>query len=355
MSSRELSDEDFVRACFERFLRRPAEPDGLAYYLDCLRQGADRLDVVQGIVVGDEFLELLMRQAFGRHVGNPALAFAPPGHYYSPIPSRADVGRYAEEKFAAGPDTLAGVDLNVAGQLGLLEALGPLTRDLNFADDPGGATRYWWDNDGFSPGDATVLAALIRYARPRRIIEVGAGYSTAVMLDVADRHLDEKPAIDCIDPEPQRLRSLLRGDEIGLTVHETIVQRLPVSFFAALAPGDVLFIDSSHVLKLGSDVAYLLLEILPRLAPGVIVHVHDVATSFEYPREWYEEGRAWNEAPALRAFLAFNQAFEILYFCDYMNRFQRPAVERHMPLALRQPKAVPQGNTAVSLWLRRTR
>lgn len=348
-----MTDEEFVDACFRRFLRRPAEPDGLAYYVDRLKAGADRLDVVQGIVVGDEFLELLMRQAFGRHIGNPALAFAPPGHYYSPIPSRADIARHAAVRFAQGPDTLAGIDLNVAGQLALLRTLDPLARDLTFDDDPGGATRYWWDNDGFSPGDATVLAAMLRHFRPRRIIEAGAGYSTAVMLDVAERHLDPPPAIACIDPEPQRLRSLLRGDERGLTIHEAVVQGLPVEFYTALESNDVLFIDSSHVLKLGSDVAFLLLDVLPRLAPGVIVHVHDIATSFEYPLEWYDEGRAWNEAPALRAFLTFNDAFEILYFSDYLNRYHRDAVAAHLPLSLRQPRAVPEGNTAVSFWMRR--
>lgn len=348
-----MTDEEFVRACFERFLRRPAEKEGLDYYLQRLREGADRLDVVQGIVVGEEFLNLLMRQAFGTHVGSPVLAFAPPGHYYSPIPSTKDVARYAVEKWFQEPEAIAGVDFNAAGQLRMLETLGPLTRDLAFADDAGGATRYWWDNDGFSPGDATVLAAMLMHYRPQRVLEIGAGYSTAVMLDVVERHLERPPQITCVDPEPGRLRSVLRGDEAHLTIHETIMQDLPRELFTALAANDILFIDSSHVLKLGSDVSILFLEILPRLAPGVVVHVHDIATSFEYPLEWYEEGRAWNEAPALRAFLAFNQAYEILYFCDYMNRFQREAVARHMPLALRHPKGAPEGNTSVSFWMRR--
>lgn len=348
-----MTDEDFVRSCFERFLRRPAEPEGLDYYVRRLAEGADRLDVVQGIVVGDEFLALLMRQAFGKQSGSPMLAFAPPGHYYSSIPSIADVERWAAAKWLQPPEALVGVDLNVDGQLRMLAALGPLTEGLAFADDRGGATRYWWDNDGFSPGDATVLAAMLMHYQPKRVVEVGAGYSTAVMLDVSERHLAEPPAIACIDPEPGRLRSLLRGDEARLTVHETIVQDLPLELFTTLEANDILFIDSSHVLKLGSDVSLLFLEVLPRLRPGVVVHIHDIATSFEYPPEWYDEGRAWNEAPALRAFLAFNQAFEILYFCDYMNRFQTEAVARQMPLALRSPKGAPPGNTSVSFWMRR--
>jgi predicted O-methyltransferase YrrM len=349
-----MTDEEFIDACFHRFLRRPAEAEAFEYYLPLLRAGADRLDVIQGIVVSDEFLDLLMRQAFGKHVGTPVLAFAPPGHYYSPIPSRHDVARYAAARFAQGPECLAGIDLNVTGQLAMIRALGPLTDDLRFADERGGDTRYYWENDGFAPGDATALAAMIRHFRPRRIIEAGAGYSTAVMLDVTERHLTTPTAIECIDPEAERLRSLLRaGDEQRLTVHETLVQDLPPSFFTRLEANDILFIDSSHVLKLGSDVAFLLLDVLPRLAPGVVVHVHDIATPFEYPPEWYDEGRAWSEAPALRAFLAFNRGFEIIFFCDYLVRFQREALAAHMPRALRQPRAVAEGNASVSIWLRR--
>lgn len=348
-------EEQFVEECFQRFLQRPADPDGLAFYAGRLREGASRMDVVQTFVTGREFFTKLCRGDFGEGLVTPFLAFAPPGHYYSPLPSPDDVTRYATAAFAREPDTLQGLDFDVAGQYRTVEALGPLTRDLHFDADAGGATRYYWDNEGFGPGDAVALAAFMRYARPKRIIEVGAGFSTAVMLDVVDRHLSAAPpAITCIDPEPQRLRSLLRpGDEDRLTVRESIVQDLPVEFFTSLEAGDILFIDSSHVLKLGSDVSYLLLDVLPRIAPGVFIHVHDIAASFEYPIEWYEEGRAWNEAPALRAFLSFNPSFRMLYFADFLARFHRDQIARHMPIALRQPKAVPEGNTSVSFWMQR--
>jgi len=349
-----MTDAEFIDACFRRFLRRPAEAEGLEYYLPRLREGADRLDVVQGIVVSDEFLDLLLRQAFGGHVGTPVLAFAPPGHYYSPIPSRSDVAQYAVKKFAQGPESLVGLDLNVEGQLAMVRTLGPLTRDVTFADERTGETRYYWENGSFAPGDATALAAMIRHFRPRRIIEVGAGYSTAVMLDVGERYFAQPPIIECIDPEPHHVRSLLRGrDADRLIVHDTIVQSFPLSFFTRLETNDILFIDSSHVLKLGSDVGLLLLDVLPRLAPGVLVHLHDISTSFEYPLQWYDEGRAWNEAPVLRAFLTFNNAFEILFFCDFLVRFQRDALAIHMPLALRQPRSLAQESAGSSLWLRR--
>ena len=349
-----MTDEEFIDACFRRFLRRPPEREAFEYYLPLLRAGADRLDVLQGIVVSDEFLDLLLRQAFGRHVGTPVLAFAPPGHYYSPIPSRQDVARHAAAKFAQGPECLAGVDLNVNGQLALVKSLGRVTADVTFAETAGRATRYYYGNNGFAPADALALAGMMRHFQPRRIIEAGAGYSTAAMIDVAERYLRYRLAIECIEPEPERLRSLLRpGDTDWLVVHETLVQDLPLSFYTRLQANDILFIDSSHVLKLGSDVSFMLLEVLPRLAPGVLVHIHDIPTPFEYPPEWYDEGRAWNEAPAVRAFLLFNRGYEIAYFSEYLIRFQRQAMQAHMPGALRPANAATGDSGAGSLWLRR--
>ena len=176
------------------------------------------------------------------------------------------------------------------------------------------------------------------HASRRRIVEVGAGYSTAVMLDVAERYLPTPPQITCIDPEPQRLRSVLRRRRDRADHPRSDRPGHAARVVRALEAGDILFIDSSHVLKLGSDVAYLFLDVLPRLGPGVFVHIHDIAMFVRVPARVVRGRRAWNEAPVLRAFLAFNQAFRILYFCRLLMRFQRDAVARHMPLALRQPK-----------------
>jgi hypothetical protein len=124
------------------------------------------------------------------------------------------------------------------------------------------------------------------------------------------------------------------------------VQRVPLDVFAQLRAGDVLFIDSSHVVKIGSDVAYLVHEVLPSLAAGVVVHFHDILWPFEYPRDWVlDQGKAWNEAYFVRAFLQFNAAFEILYFNSFI-------ANRH-PASLREllPRCVE--NPGGSLWLRR--
>jgi hypothetical protein len=117
--------------------------------------------------------------------------------------------------------------------------------------------------------------------------------------------------------------------------------------FENLDENDVLFIDSSHVAKIGSDVNFLMFEVLPRLKPGVIIHLHDIFWPFEYPQSWIDEGRAWNEAYLIRAFLQFNEAFEVLLFNSYLGQRQGDLVRGIMPRFMR--------TTGASLWLRKTR
>jgi predicted O-methyltransferase YrrM len=348
---------EFVSTAYRDLLQREPDAEGLAYYVKRLDEGAARLDVVKALVVSQEFFELLCRQRFGAHVGTPFLNFALPGHFYSPIPS-AD----AVEQFASAPplppDAHRDVDFNLAEQFRWLERLAPFARDLHFDDKPGGATRFHWENDGFAPGDAALLGSLLRALRPARILEIGAGYTTALMLDVAERHLDRATRITSVDPEPDRVRGLLRAGDEGeggmLRLVPGIVQELPLAEFAALRANDILFIDSSHVMKLGSDVSFLLFQALPRLAPGVFVHVHDVSWSFEYPLESYLQGRAWNEAPAMHAFLAYNQAFPIVSFPAFLVSHHRERARALMPALFRQRPGLPDDeHRACSLWLRR--
>jgi hypothetical protein len=117
------------------------------------------------------------------------------------------------------------------------------------------------------------------------------------------------------------------------------------SVFAALGPGDILFIDSTHVCKPGSDVEFLFSRVLPALAAGVYVHVHDIFYPFEYPKEWVEEGRAWNEAYLLAAFLQYNRAFRVEFWGQYLQHFHRERFAADLPLYLRDPGG--------SIWLRK--
>ena len=118
-----------------------------------------------------------------------------------------------------------------------------------------------------------------------------------------------------IETYPDRLRGLLRPHDEGATrIIEREVQEVPIDTFSSLRAGDLLFIDSSHVIKCGSDVQFLMFEVLPQLPTGVFVHFHDVFYPFEYPAEWVLKGRYWNEDYFLRAFLSYNSEWEISFF-----------------------------------------
>ena len=168
------------------------------------------------------------------------------------------------------------------------------------------------------------------------IIEVGSGFSSAAMLDLNEHVLGGAVDFTFIDPDMRRLRPLLReGDAGRVTLVERRVQEVPLETFAALGAGDVLFIDSSHVSKIGSDVNRLYFDVLPALAPGVLIHIHDVAGNLEYPREWFDEGRAWNEQYLLRAFLMHNAAWRIELFTGWLFNTRHAWFRERMPLCAR--------------------
>ncbi|MBM4243490.1 MAG: class I SAM-dependent methyltransferase [Deltaproteobacteria bacterium] len=166
------------------------------------------------------------------------------------------------------------------------------------------------------------------------------------MLDVDDLFLGRRLEITSIDPDPSRLRARMRpGDEQRVRILQQPVQDVPLDLYDRLEAHDSLFIDSTHVLNTGSDVNHLLFHVLPRLAPGVWVHVHDVAYPFEYPREWVAEGRAWNEAYAWRALLQYDAAFDVQVMNTCLEFLEPDWFRDNMPLCLK--------NVGGSLWLRR--
>jgi Methyltransferase domain len=241
----------------------------------------------------------------------------PDGHFYSPIPDLREIRRREAQVF--DPDRpLPGVDLGIDRQLALLEGLARETADAPFGDRPQGAVRYGYDNTFFGHGDALAWYGLLRLWRPNRVIEVGSGWSSAVLLDAIDHTPDWKPAeVAFVEPYPERLQELLRADDDAV-IFRTGVQDVPRELFATLEAGDVLFIDSTHVARIGSDVNLLLLEIVPALAPGVRVHVHDIGYPFEYAPSWVYEGRAWNEAYMLHALLIGNATLRIAWWNSLM-------------------------------------
>ena len=250
----------------------------------------------------------------------------PPGHPYSPIPSRADIARTPDTD-ADGVFAIPGVDLRQEHQWNLLEKLLPLYPGV--VDLLQSAPRFSLDNTWFSGADAVFMALMLRHLHPTRVVEVGSGYSSALILDCL-------PEVDAtfIDPAPQRARALL-GDEVEIMAEP--VQDIEPNVFAGLDAGDVLAIDSSHVMRAGSDVHHLLFTVLPCLPPGVHIHVHDIFFPFEYPRAWLDAGVAFSEAYAWRAILTNASTPRIVLWNHMLIRDDRPWFTRNMPTCLSAP------------------
>jgi predicted O-methyltransferase YrrM len=181
--------------------------------------------------------------------------------------------------------------------------------------------EYYMSNGFFGPVDGEMLYCMIRHFRPKKIFEIGSGNSTFLSAQAVLRNgADGRGECRLVAFEPYPNPTLLKGFPGLHELHTIKAQEIPIEVFEQLEEKDFLFIDSSHVLKTGSDVQYEYLEILPRLAKGVIVHVHDVFLPEEYPKEWVlDDLRFWNEQYLLQAFLTFNNRFEILWAGNYMH------------------------------------
>jgi hypothetical protein len=238
-----------------------------------------------------------------------------PVHFYQPIPDTQSL----PEPLWDRPSELVGIDMNDALQLDLLRNHFPKFRGEydQFAAEPTSELGRFHINNGLFDGtDALVAYCMIRHFQPRLIIEVGSGFSSLVAAEAIARN--KNSALICIEPFPL---DFLRQGFPGLhSLIEKKVEDIDLEFFSQLHSGDILFIDSSHTVKIGGDVNYLFLEVLPRLKPGVIVHVHDIFFPFDYRRDWVmDEFRFWAEQYLLQAFLTFNSEFEVLMANGYLG------------------------------------
>jgi Methyltransferase domain len=271
----------------------------------------------------------------------------------SPIPDT----QHLPEALWKQPAELPGIDLREAAQLALLDEatarfgpeLAALPRQF---ERPG---RFFLGNQAFGPVDAELAWALLRSHRPRRIVQAGGGWSTLLAEQALAANAAQDPGgadgrILLIEPWPWDFVRDAAAAGGRLELLEVPVWAAGTEPFAELAPGDVLWIDSSHVCRAGGDVQYELLELLPRLAPGVLVHFQGVWLPDEYPREWLTgpEPRFWNEQYVLQAFLAFNAGYEVVWASRWM-RARHPEL-----LAERLPSTASVATDPTSLWLRRT-
>ncbi|MFC4172887.1 class I SAM-dependent methyltransferase [Microvirga sp. GCM10011540] len=328
--------QDFVRKVWLTFLGRTPDPEMLAQLVQRLDEGRSPIEFFLDVEACQEAVERR----------NRVHEFVPPGHYYSPVvnPEALKVSSFEERRRS---DQLSGLTLDFSAMEEILLQVASRTNDLSFPATATDGHRFYYQNDMFGLGDAIILAGMIRLMKPARIIEVGSGFSSAVMLDTLDRTPQVAAPLTFIEPYPERLRKLLRQqDEIRVDIIEKGVQEVAVEVFEQLGCNDILFLDTTHISKTGSDVNHEIFEILPRLAPGVVVHFHDIFDCFEYPSRWiYDENRSWNELYILRSFLMYNDTFEVIFFNDAFARRKAAFAKQNCPRFMQNPGG--------GLWLRK--
>ncbi|MGC2064237.1 MAG: class I SAM-dependent methyltransferase [Thermodesulfovibrionales bacterium] len=272
----------------------------------------------------------------------------PPGHFYSPIPNIEEIKHREEEIFQLKniPKEIPGVDLNAEGQLALLDNFRNYYKDLPFGSPDKEKLRFHFENHSYSHSDAIILYCMIRHLKPKKIIEVGSGHSSCVTLDTNELFFQNSIICTFIEPYPELLLSLIsKRDKKSINIIQKNLQDVDLAVFSELDEGDILFIDSTHVSKINSDVNYIFFKLLPALKRGVYIHFHDIFYPFEYPKEWIYEGLAWNEAYLLRAFLQYSSSFKIQFFNTYLECFYRDKFFNEMPLPLKYAGA--------SIWIKK--
>lgn len=247
-----------------------------------------------------------------------------PHHYYQPIPRMPDLPERTWLR-----DSLAGIDINVSGQLSLLQQLN-YHQELSSlpVEDSGVEGQYFYNNSMFGPGDAEIYYSLIRHFKPKRIIEIGGGYSTLIA-QLAVRAGGAPTEHICV--EPYECPWL---ENVGLTqIVRSRVEDVSVDLFSSLRENDILFIDSSHVLRTGGDVWFEYLQVLPRLNPGVLVHVHDIFLPYPYPKEWLTVRRLfWTEQYLLQAILQNNSRLKVVLALQFLSKEFQSELARACPV-----------------------
>ncbi|ELR97962.1 class I SAM-dependent methyltransferase [Gloeocapsa sp. PCC 73106] len=287
-----------------------------------------------GVLTDKQFFKLY--ESKGYHIT--------PVHFYQPVPSTEELPDELWEK----PSELVGIDLNIPSQIELLESFQEFIQEFN--QIPDASTKY--SSTLFFAGvDAHILYSMIRKFQPKKIIEIGSGSSTLLSITALNKvgeMTNQYGKVIAIEPYPQAyLKDYLVGE------HKLIqekVEDLPLSLFEDLEENDILFIDSSHTVKIGNDVLYEFLEILPRLKKGVIIHIHDIFLPLPYPREMVKERYMfWAEQYLLQAFLAFNNSYQVLWSGAALKFYQKEKLASHFPAVFAEnPDFIPG-----SFWIKK--
>jgi predicted O-methyltransferase YrrM len=269
-------------------------------------------------------------------------------HFYQPIPDTRALPPSLWDRVSALP----GIDMREDQQKQLLSDIAASFKHEYTAIPEGASTQefqYYLGNAAFEAVDAEMLFGLIRLFKPRRMYEVGSGFSTLLAADALRRNHADGYSCRFIAIEPYPSAKLQTELPPEVELWRVPVQEVSLSEFESLGENDILFIDSSHVCKIGSDVQFLFLEVLPRIRPGVVVHMHDIFMPLEYPKHCgLDCGRFWNEQYLLQTFLSFNVAFEVLWAGYWMHT-------KHPDLLTKAFPSYKAGVWPGSFWFQRTR
>jgi hypothetical protein len=266
--------------------------------------------------------------------------------YYSPVPELASLDGEVWERRSP----LRGIELSTTAQIEFAEReLAEFLEEARFPRtgrwDEG---RFFLDNRSYESVDAEVLYAMVRRSQPARIVELGSGWSTLVMAEACEANRRRGIDTQLVSYEPFPRGNVPEGTPGLSALRRVRAQDVPLEVFEELAAGDILFVDTTHTVKLASDVNFIVLEVLPLLRPGVLVHFHDIWLPYEYHRVLVEQmGMYWAEQYLLQAFLSGNRSFEIVWAAQAVVREHRERVRRLVP-------SMSDDQWPSAFWLRRT-
>lgn len=333
--ARSITIEAFISATYLALLERNPTHWEVTHWSAVLVESEDPASIAKEIALSDEAQGI----AGTRH---PYL-FAPLGHFSNPIADPSIVKDHYSTRVNSLQELRALPGLSLDGEK-FRACLPEIAGHFRQLETLGAFNDYAFTNGSFSWGDTITYSHILAKYQPNRIFEVGSGYSTQLAINVLDSLGLTSAAITCVEPFPQLLDSLV--DVNRLSVMAEPLEPHHIESVSALQSGDILFIDSTHVAKSGSDVLLEMLHMIPTLNDGVLIHIHDIFWPFEYPYEWaVTEKRNWNEIYLVHALLIDNPSLEVVFFNDWVQRFLRDDLQRLIPEFLNNPGG--------SLWLRR--
>ena len=334
-SSRSITIEEFISATYLAVLERKPTHWEVEHWQAVLIESGDPASIAAEIALSDEAQGI----AGTRH----PLLFAPLGHFSNPIADPPTLKHHYSTRVTSLQEFRSLPGLNIDGER-FKARLPKIAAHFRHLDSLGAFDNYDFSNGSFSWGDAIAYSHMLAEYQPTKIFEVGSGHSTQLATNVLDALGLTKTAVTCVEPFPQLVDSLVDSRRFALMVEPLKPQH--IESVSTLQSGDILFIDSTHVAKSGSDVLLETLHMIPTLNDGVLIHIHDIFWPFEYPYEWaVTERRNWNEIYLVHALLIDNPKLEVLFFNDWAQRFLRDDLQQLVPEFLNNPGG--------SLWLRR--